>query len=457
MQIGARLLKALSGGRTFRHGIHPPEAKDATKDLPIRQFPFAPSLAVPLSQHFGKAALACVRQGQEVTRGETIAKADGWMSVDMHAPVSGTIRRIGLMPTIAGRMMDGIFIEPFPGSTQEVAAGPECDWRTASRDEILKAIQSAGVVGLGGAGFPTHVKLAVPDSKPIDTLVLNGAECEPWLTTDHRVMLEQQADIFTGIRYVLKVTGASRCVIGVEANKADAADSLREALAAPQYADLPVTVDVMAVKYPQGAEKMLIKSVLGREVPSRALPLDVGVVVINVATTAEIGRLLPWGRGIQERVITVSGPGVRDKGNYRIAIGTTLRFLLDTVGTTGDVSRVFMGGPMMGPTASSLDIPITKGTSGIVVLTEAETGPQQQTKTHPCIRCGYCLDACPLFLNPAELGTLAAAGEFQRMADERNLYDCFECGSCTFVCPSNIPLVQRFRVAKATLRRRGTP
>ena len=455
MHLGARLFDALSGGRTFRHGIHPPEAKDATKDLPIRQFAFAPSLALPLSQHIGKPAVACVRPGQEVMRGETIAKADGWLSVDLHAPVSGTVRRIGLMPTIGGRMMAGIYLEPFAASTQEVAAGPECDWRTASRDEILKAIQSAGIVGLGGAGFPTHVKLAVPEGKVIDTLVINGAECEPWLTTDHRVMLEQQADIFTGIRYVLEVTGAERCIIGVEANKADAAESLRKALSAPQYSDLPVTVDVMAVKYPQGAEKMLIKSVLNREVPSRALPLDVGVVVINVATTAEIGRLLPWGRGIQERVITVSGPGVRDKGNYRIPIGTPLRFLLDTVGTTGDVTRVFMGGPMMGPTASSLDMPITKGTSGVVVLTEAETGPQRQVKTHPCIRCGYCLDACPLFLNPSELGTLAAAGEYERMASERNLYDCFECGSCTFVCPSNIPLVQRFRVAKADLRKRG--
>ncbi len=451
MLFGARPTGAMTSGRTFRHGIHPPEAKDATKDLPIRQFPFAPSLAVPLSQHIGKPAVPCVKPGQEVTRGQTIAKADGWMSVDMHAPVSGVIRKIGLMPNINGRMMDGIYIEPYPGSTQEVAAGPACDWRTASRDEILAAIQAAGIVGLGGAGFPTHVKLAVPDEKPIDTLMLNGAECEPWLTTDHRVMLEQQADIFEGIRYVLKVTGAERCIIGIEANKVDAAESLRAKI--PD--DLPCTVDVMEVKYPQGAEKMLIKSTLGREVPSGGLPLDIGVVVINVATTAEIGRLLPWGRGIQERVITISGPGVRDKGNYRIAIGTTLRFILDTVGTTGDITRVFMGGPMMGPAASSLDIPITKGTSGVIALTEADTGPQNAIKVHPCIRCGYCLDACPLFLNPSDLGTLAAIGDYEAMAETRNLWDCFECGSCTFVCPSHIPLVQRFRVAKAELRKRG--
>ncbi len=452
MLFGARPIGALTSGRTFRHGIHPPEAKNATKDLPIRQFPFAPSLALPLSQHIGKPAIPCVKEGQEVERGQTIAKADGWMSVDMHAPVSGTVRRLGLMPTIQGRMMPGIFIEPFHGSTQEVAQGPACDWKTASRDEILKAIQAAGIVGLGGAGFPTHVKLAVPDDKPIDTLILNGAECEPWLTTDHRVMLEQQKDIFRGIRYALKVTGAERCIIGIEANKTDAAESLREAM--PD--DLPCTVYVMEVKYPQGAEKMLIKSALGREVPSRKLPLDVGVVVINVATTAEIGRLLPWGRGIQERVVTISGPGIKDKGNFRIPIGTPLRFLLDKVGTTGDITRVFMGGPMMGPAASSLDIPLTKGTSGIIAVTEAETGPQNAVREHPCIRCGYCLDACPLFLNPSDLGTLAAAGQYEMMAEQRNLNDCFECGSCTFVCPSHIPLVQRFRVAKAELLKRGS-
>ena len=201
---------------------------------------------------------------------------------------------------------------------------------------------------------------------------------------------------------------------------------------------------------------MLVRAMLGREVPSRGLPLDVGAVVINVATTAEIGRLLPLGRGIQERVITVTGSAVKDKGNYRIPIGTPLRFMLDTVGIEHDTSRVFMGGPMMGPAASSLDIPVVKGTSGVVALTERETGSQNAARVHPCIRCGYCVEACPLFLNPSDLGVLAAAGEYERMADERHLWDCFECGSCTFVCPSHIPLVQRFRMAKTELRKRGT-
>jgi len=209
----------------------------------------------------------------------------------------------------------------------------------------------------------------------------------------------------------------------------------------------------MPVKYPQGAEKMLLPALLDREVPSGGLPIDVGVVVVNVATCAEIGRLLPTGRGIQERVITITGPGVKDKGNYRIPIGTPLRFLLETVGMEDDVTRVFMGGPMMGPAVSSLDIPVVKGTSGITAFTARQTGPVVSAPEYPCIRCAYCVDACPIFLNPSQLGILAKNGEYARMAEEQNLMDCFECGSCSFVCPSHIPLVQHFRVAKAAVRK----
>ena len=210
----------------------------------------------------------------------------------------------------------------------------------------------------------------------------------------------------------------------------------------------------MSVKYPQGAEKMLITALLGREVPSRGLPSDVGALVVNVATTAEIGRLLPLGRGIQERVITVTGPAVAKKGNYRIPIGTPLRFVLETVGVGPDVRRVFLGGPMMGQAASSLDIPITKGVSGVVAFDEGLAERTDQT-VHPCIRCGYCLEACPMFLNPSALGLLAKHEEYERMAAEEHLMDCFECGSCSFVCPAHIPLVQQFRVAKAMARKRG--
>ena len=438
----------LLGLKTFRHGIHPPEAKDETSGLPIRQFPFAPLLVVPLVQHLGKPSLPVVREGERVARGQRIARFDGFMSVSMHAPVSGTVRKIALAPAINGRMVPAVYLEPQPGSTQEIAEGTPCPVETATPDEIVAAIQDAGVVGLGGAAFPTHVKLQIPEERAADTLIINGAECEPYLTTDHRVMLEQRDDVFTGIRYLLKVARAQHAIIAVEANKADAAEHLRAGLPA----DLPVSVEVLRVKYPQGAEKMLIKALLDREVPSGGLPLDVHALCVNVATTAEIGRLLPHGRGIQERVVTITGPAVVHKGNYRVPIGTPLRFLLSEVGVEEDVSRVFLGGPMMGAAASSLDIPLTKGTSGVVAFDEPEADRTHRA-VYPCIRCGYCVDACPMLLDPSSLGLLARNEEYERMADEFHLMDCFECGCCTFVCPSHIPLVQQFRVSKAAVRK----
>ena len=431
---------------TFTHGVHPPESKDDTRALGIRQFPFAHALVIPLSQHIGKPAVPVVREGEEVVRGQVLARADGFVSVPQHSPASGVVRRIGLVPGIAGKMVTGIYLEPYPGSSQEVAEGEPCDLATARPEDIVAAIQAAGIVGLGGAAFPTHVKLVPPDGKPIDTLILNGVECEPFLTTDHRVMLEQPADVHTGLRYLLKATGATRALIGVEANKLDAAETLQRT--APD--DLPVAVRVVQVKYPQGAEKMLITALLGREVPSGGLPADVGAVVVNVATAAEIGRLLPHGRGIQERVVTLTGPAVRRKGNYRIPVGTPLRFALEQVEVSAEVSRVFLGGPMMGQALSSLDIPITKGISGFVAFTRAETGAGR--KEYPCIHCAYCVDACPIHLNPSQLGLLAKIADYERMADEFHLLDCFECGACSYVCPSHIPLVQRFRSAKALVR-----
>jgi len=441
------MFRALQRQRSFAHGIHPPQAKDETRDQPIKQFPFAPMMIVPLSQHIGKPAVPVVREGQEVARGQLIAEADGFMSVAMHAPSSGLVQRIALAPGIGGRMAPAVFIKSFPGSSQEVSDGIPCALETATPENILLAIQQAGIVGLGGAAFPTHVKLKVPADKPVDTLIINGVECEPYLTTDHRVMLEQRDDIFMGIRYLLKVTGAARAIIGVEANKLDVVDSLRPALPG----DVPVSVEVVAVKYPQGAEKMLIRALLARQVPSGGLPSDVGVVSVNVATTAEIGRLLPHGRGIQERVITIGGPAIRKKGNYRIPIGTPLRFALEYAGMDEHLSRVFLGGPMMGQALPSLDIPITKGTSGFIAFTDRQSAAQAE---YPCIHCAYCVDACPLFLNPSQLGLLARAGEFESMADEFHLMDCFECGCCSYVCPAHIPLVQRFRAAKSQLRKR---
>jgi electron transport complex protein RnfC len=434
---------------TFRHGVHPPEHKSDTNGLPIRQFPFSPLIIVPMVQHLGSASQVVVREGQEVVRGELLAKAGGYVSVPMHSPVSGTVRKIANVPTISGKMVQGIYLETFPFSSQEVVEGTPIDVETATREEILQGIQNAGIVGLGGAAFPTHVKLKIPDGKHCDDLIINGVECEPYLTTDHRVMLEQADDIFMGIRYLLKATGAKRAFIGIEANKQDAADFLTE----KTPAGMPVSVRVIPVKYPQGAEKMLITAILGKEVPSGGLPIEVNAVVVNVATTAEIGRLLPHGRGIQERVITITGPGVKKKGNYLIPIGTPLRFVLEQVGAGENVSEVYMGGPMMGVAVSNLDISITKGTSVIVVFTEKEV--KRPEKIYPCIKCGACVDACPISLNPSQLGILAKFEAYDEMAAKYNLMDCFECGSCSYVCPSHIPLVQYFRLSKSIIKKRN--
>jgi electron transport complex protein RnfC len=434
--------------KTFRHGIHPPEHKEETNGLPIRQFPFAPLIVLPLAQHMGAPAEPVVREGQEVDRGQLLARAAGYMSVPIHAPVSGVVRKIARVPAISGKMVSGIYLESYPFSGQEVMDGRPVPLETATPEDILQGIQDAGIVGLGGAAFPTHVKLKIPEGKRCEVLILNGIECEPYLTTDHRVMLEQSGDIFTGIRYLLKATGAGRAVIGIEANKQDAADHLAENL--PE--DLPASVEVVPVKYPQGSEKMLITALLGREVPSGGLPIDVEAVVVNVATAAEIGHLLPRGRGIQERVVTITGPGVEKKGNYRIPIGTPLRFVLEQVGAAENISEVYMGGPMMGTAVSDLDISIVKGTSGVLVFTDAEVRNTQ--KIYPCIKCGACVDACPLSLNPSRLGILAQFEAYDEMAAEHHLMDCFECGSCSYVCPSHIPLVQYFRLSKSIVRKR---
>lgn len=437
------------GHKTFRHGIHPPEHKSETNGLPIRQFAFAPLLVLPVSQHIGAPSKIIVREGQEVMRGQLLAEAGGYVSVPLHAPVSGRVRKIANVPTAKGEMSLGIYLEAFPASGQEVLERDGLDWQAATPEEILQGIQNAGIVGLGGAAFPTHVKLKVPEGKQCEVLLLNGIECEPYLTTDHRVMLEQAADIFMGIRYLLKATGAQRAIIGIEANKKDAAEHLSRNI--PE--GLPVTVEVVPVKYPQGSEKMLITSVMGREVPSGGLPIDVGAVVVNVATTAEIGRLLPHGRGIQERVVTITGPGVKKKGNYLIPIGTPLRFVLEAVGVADNLSEVYLGGPMMGMAVSNLDISITKGTSGILAFTDNEV--HRADKVYPCIKCGACVDACPLSLNPSQMGILAKFEAYDDMAANHNLMDCFECGSCSYVCPSNIPLVQYFRMSKAVVRKRA--
>ncbi|KAA6183794.1 electron transport complex subunit RsxC [Thiohalocapsa marina] len=440
---------------TFEHGIYPVEHKELTADKPIRRLSFAPELVIPLAQHKGAPAVPLVKVGQEVVRGEPIARAEGFVSVPMHAPATGIISAIERVPTAEGPKAPAIRLKVYEAASQQVLYDFERDLEVMTPDSIISAVQDAGLVGLGGAAFPSHVKMRPPEGRTIHTVIVNGCECEPYLTCDHRIMLEQTDALFRGIRLAMKATGAQRAIIGVEDNKLDAVAHLRKYLAGeaardPSAASV-ITAQAVETKYPQGAEKMLISSLLGKEVPMGGLPADLGVAVYNVGTLAQMGDLLPKGRGLIERVVTVSGPAVEHPGNFMVPIGTPVRFLLEQVGLADDVGEVILGGPMMGMAVASLDVPVTKAVSGVVALRQ-EDPDLHQRKVYPCIKCGECLKACPISLNPSMLGELAQARQYPRMAEEFNLDQCFECGCCAYVCPSNIPLTQYFRIAKSINR-----
>lgn len=432
----------LFGGKKLGRGVHVPELKEQTCQLPIRRLPFAPVLVVPLSQHAGAPAKATVREGQEVVRGEPIAEPGGFVSVPMHAPATGVVERIALSPSARGELTPAIYIRPYPSSSQEVLYGAPQNIDEMSPAEIVNAVQATGVVGLGGAAFPTHVKLKVPEGKRIDTIVVNGCECEPYLTADHRVMLEYPAAVLHGARVAMRAIGAPRAIVGVEDNKMDAVDKLRQVNGPAGDIDIvPV-----AAKYPQGAEKMLVMVLLGREIPTGGLPADVGVGVFNVATLAQIGELLPRRQGLIERVVTIAGPAVTRPGNYLVPLGTPIRFALEFAGCTDQAASVVLGGPMMGAAIGSFDVPITKGVTGILALPR---GVQNgDARIYPCIHCAACVNICPMHLNPSQLGLLGRKQRYQEMAETFHLNDCFECGCCSYVCPAHIPLVQYFRVAK---------
>lgn len=433
---------------TFARGVHP-DAHKSTAGSPIRRMPFASRMILPLAQHIGKPAVPLVRAGQEVIRGQPIARADGFLSVPIHAPADGVIEAIELKPSARGPMVESIVLRVYEASTQEIRWAEPHDLDAMSAKELIQAIQDTGMVGLGGATFPSHAKLSVPAEHRIHTLIVNGCECEPYLTCDHKLMLEHPDDLMIGARLAMRAIGAERAIIGVEDNKMDAVEAIRRCLPA----DGDITVQAVPTKYPQGAEKMLIKSLLDVEVPPGKLPMHVGVVVNNVGTLIQLGQLLPAGQGLTERVVTVTGPGIKKPGDYWVPIGTPMRTVLEWAGAP-DVSErsIILGGPMMGQAVASLDVPVTKGVSGILVFDQRQIERTADRKPYPCIKCGECVKVCPMGLNPSMLGMLAARREYETMGEQYHLGDCFECGCCTYVCPSHIPLVQQFRVAKGILR-----
>ncbi len=433
-------------GLSFRHGVHPPELKELTESVAIRRLPFPEEVILPLSQHAGKPAVPIVKVGDKVERGDKIAEADGFVSSPVHASATGRVEDIDLWPHPSGNYQPAIRIAVDPHSAQEARTRLIPEWEGLSREELVASVKEAGVVGLGGAAFPTHVKLSPPADKQPRILILNGSECEPYLTTDHRTMAEFPERVHLGVRIMMKCLGVEKAMIGVERNKPDAIEALRSTLPT----DIDVSVHPVTVKYPQGAEKMLIDTLLGEEVPSGGLPMDVGVVVQNVASVATIAEVFETGLPLIERIVTVTGHGVVKPANLIVPVGTKLQYLLDACGgIKNSATEIIFGGPMMGAPQSNFDVPITKGTTGVVVLDEAHSKAQH---SYPCIKCGHCLDSCPVFLNPQLLGSLAKAGRYEEMMDA-HLMDCMLCGCCSFACPSNIPLSQLFQQSKAAARK----
>ena len=429
-------------------GIHPPESKELTEKLPIEPGPAPKEVDILLTQHFGAPCKPLVKKKAEVKEGDLIGEVEAGLGANIHSSVSGTVKNVGKAPHPVSVSAPAVTIQ-VDDETEPPAYQPR-DWSSLSKEELLDAVKQAGIVGIGGAGFPTHVKLSPPSQAKVDTLILNGAECEPYLTTDHRLMLEHSREIIEGAKIILTILGISTCHIGIEANKMDAVEAMEKAIAETNLNGFTIKVDPLQVKYPQGSEKQLIQSITGRKVPGFGLPFDVGVIVQNVGTTKAIYDAVALGKPLYEKVITVSGRGINRPANLLVKIGTRISDIVDHLGgVRPGLAKVVLGGPMMGFAVPSFEVPVTKTTSGILFLTEDEI----DTSSHgQCIRCGWCLEACPMGLSPNEIGIYVEAGRAEDTS-QFGVFECFECGCCAFVCPAKRPLVQFIRLAKSKAKK----
>ena len=429
--------------KTFpKGGVHPAENK-LSAGSPIKILPLPDRVIIPVVQHLGAPAEPVVQKGDTVVAGQLLAKSKGFVSANIHSSVSGKIFRIEARFDASGYKRLSFVIDRHEDEWDPAIDRSDTlhEKITVSREEIIRKIQEAGIVGMGGATFPTHIKLNVPKGKKADILIINGVECEPFLTADHRLMLEKSKELMVGIHLLMKALEVDKAVIGIEQNKPDAI-ALLNGLAEKSPG---ITVQALKVKYPQGGEKQLIKAITGREVPSGALPVDVGAVVHNVGTTLAAYEAVQKNKPLMERIVTVTGKSLQDPSNFLVRIGTPVAEVIEAAGgLPDDTGKVVLGGPMMGKAVSKLDIPVTKGTSGILIIPDSEA---HRMPVQSCIRCAKCVSVCPMGLEPYLLMLLGQHQLWDKARQERAL-DCIECGSCSFVCPADRPLLDYIRLDK---------
>lgn len=433
----------------FYGGVHPFAFKTLTSDRPAKKTFIPKKVIIPLSQHTGSPAEPVVAVADSVKVGSLIGKPTGFISSPVHASISGKVTRISYSPTPVQARVLSIFIES-QDDPQEFKPSPRSDPDSLSKEELLNIIRDAGIVGLGGAAFPTHVKLSPPKEKKIDSVILNGAECEPYLTCDHRLMLEKPKEILKGLEIIARILDVKETYIAIEDNKLSAIYAMEKATAGYRSQGLRLKIKVVSLKtkYPQGAEQQVIKSVLNRVVPAGGLPMDVGCVVQNIGTSLAIYEAVYFGKPLIERCITITGDAVKEPVNIWVRIGTVLSDLKDAFGGFAQNPRkVIVGGPMMGISQYTMDIPIIKGTNGVLFLSEREI---EEPKESVCIRCGKCIETCPMGLTPATLMYRVKKEMFQE-AKELGIAHCFECGACAYTCPAKIPLLDYMKFGKSKI------
>ncbi len=432
-------------------GVHPDDNKISASS-PITSLALPKMATIPIIQHIGAPAKIVVQRGDNVKVGQIIAVHEGFVSSNIHASVSGRIGVIEEVMDSSGFKHTAVSIRVKGDDWDESIDRTEdlIEEIKLEAKEIVTRIMEAGVVGMGGAAFPSHVKLSVPAGKHVDHLLINGVECEPYLTADHRLMLEKPKEIIVGIKILMKALGVDKAIIGIEDNKHDAIELFQELL----KNETGITVEALEVQYPQGGEKQLIQALLNREVPSGGLPADVGTVVHNVGTTYAVYQAVQKNKPLIERVVTVTGKDVKQPSNFLVRIGTPVIDLLIAAGGVPEhTGKIVSGGPMMGKAIADLDVPVAKGTSGILLIPEEES---KRAEIYNCLHCGKCIEACPMGLEPYHLLLMSKKGNSQR-AKEEHILDCIECGSCSFVCPSNRPILDYIRLGKTQLRKPKKP